>query len=118
MKKRRVQGIDRPRSIELGEFPCLELSTKIPQKDEWPGRGARMLLVSVIAGVDDQGVVHHRATALGHAFHRFHDPHQHAAVVLTDLDPDRIAGLIHVSKVMSLLLDAQSLPGTEDLATT
>ena len=77
-----------------------------------------MLLICVVAGVDDQRVVHHGSTAFGHTFQCFHDPHQHTTVVLANLDPDWIVGLLHVPKVVALLLNAQSLPGTKNLTST
>ena len=92
-----VQGIDRPRSIELGKSTRLELSPEIPQQDEGPGRGTRMLFVSVITGVDNECVVHHRSIALGNRFEGFHQFYQHAAVILANFMPDGIPFLCHVS---------------------
>jgi len=69
----------------------------IPQKDEGPGRAIRMLFVSIIAGVDNERIVHHRSVALRHRFEGLHQFHQHAAVILTDFMPDGISFLSHVS---------------------
>ena len=98
MKYGRVQGIDRsfPAAAELGKFPRLELSTAVPQQDEWPCRAICVLLVSVIAGVDNECLVHHGSVALRHGFEGFHEFHQHAAVVVADFMPDGISFLPHV----------------------
>ena len=117
-QKRRVERIDRSLAVQLREATGLQCAVEIAQQHHRPVGAAGVLTVRVVAGVDDQRVVHHRATSFGHTFQRFHDPHQHAAVVLTDLDPDRIVGLLHVSQVVTLLLDADSLPRPEDLAAT
>ena len=93
MQNRRVQGIDRPRSIELGKSTRLELSTEIPQQDEGPGRGTRMLLVRIIAGVDNECIVHHRSFTLRHRFEGLHQLNQHLAVIVPDLVPDGISFL-------------------------
>ena len=99
----------------MREATGLECAVEVTQQHDRPVGAVGVLLVCVVAGVDDQGVVHHRTAALGYPVQRFDDPHQHAAVVLANLDPDRIAGLLHVPEYMSYFFDAQSLPGTVDL---
>ncbi len=113
---RRVERVDRALAVQLREAAGLECAVEVAQQHDRPVGAVGVLLVRVVAGVDDQRVVHHGAAAFGHAFQLFHEPHQHAAVVLTNLDPDRIVGLLHVPKVVPLLLDAQPLPRAEDLA--
>ena len=97
MQYRRVQGINRPFSIELDKAAGFEPPAAIPQKDEGPGRAIRMLFVSIIAGVDNERIVHHRSLAFRHGFEGFHQLHQHTAVILADLMPDGIPFLFHVS---------------------
>ena len=115
-KDGRVERIDRALAVQLGELAGLEGAVAVAQKHHRPVGAVGVLLVGVVAGVDDERVVHHRAAALGHAFQLFHELHQHAAVVLADLDPDRIVRLVHVPEVVPLLLDAQTFPGTKDFA--
>ena len=98
MKYGRVQGMDRafPASAELSQITRLELSTAVPQQDEWASSAIRVLLVSVIAGVDNERIVHHRSVALRHGFEGFHEFHQHAEVIVADFMPDGIYFLSHV----------------------
>ena len=111
-----VEGVDRALAVELGEAAGLERAVAVAQQHDRPVRAVGVLLVGVVAGVNDERVVHHRAAAFGHAFQLLHQLHQHAAVVLADLDPDRIVRLRHVAEVVALLLDAEALPRAEDLA--
>ena len=97
MQYRRVQGINRPFSVELDKAACFEPPAAIPQKDEGPGRAIRMLFVSVIAGLDNECIIHHRPFTFRHRFEGFHEFHQHPAVILADLMPDGISFLSHVS---------------------
>ncbi len=112
-----VEGVDRALAVELCEPAGLEGAVAVAQRAS-PARLRRWCAgrVGVVAGVDDQGVVHHRSAALRHTLQLFHQLHQHAAVVLADLDPDRVVRLLHVPQVVPLLLHAQALPRAEDLA--
>ena len=76
-----------------------------------------MLRVGIVAGVYDERVVHHASTALGNTFKFLHKLNQHATVVLADLDPDRVIGLLHVAEIVALLLHAQTFPRSKDLTT-
>jgi predicted lipoprotein len=75
-----------------------------------------MLLVGIVAGVNDQRVIHHAAAPFRDAFQCLHHLDQHTAVVLTNLDPDRIVRLIHVPEVVPLLINSQAFPGAEYFA--
>ena len=96
MQYRRVQGIDRPFSVELDKAAGFEPPAAIAYKDEGPGRAIGVLFVSVITGVDNECIVHHRPFAFRHRFEGFHEFHQHPAVILADLMPDGISFLSHV----------------------
>ena len=115
---RGIQRVDRTLAVQLGEAASLEGAVAVAQQHHRPVGTIGVLLIGVVAGVHNQGVVHHCAATLGHTLQRLHDSHEHTAVVLPDFDPDRIVGLLHVSEVVPLLLDAQSLPGAEDLSAT
>jgi hypothetical protein len=97
MQDRRVQGVNRPCPIELEKVAGFDPPAAIPQKDERPGSGIRVLFVSITAGVDNECVVHHRSVAFRHGFEGPHQLQQHLAVIVPDLVPDEISFLLHVS---------------------
>ena len=100
MEKGGVEVVDRAVTY-MGVSTGLKTSTGVAEKHKWPVGSVGMLFLSIIAGVDDQGVVHHRARAFRDGLQGFHELDQHLAVVLTDLYPDRIVGLVHMSKAVA-----------------
>ena len=114
-QNRSVERIDGSLAIELRETASLKGPVAIAEEHHRPIGPAGVLFVSIVARVDDQGVVHHRAASFGNALQLLHQLHQHAAVVLADFNPDWIVWLLHVAEVMALLLDAQSFPCTKNL---
>ena len=88
----------------------LESTPGVPEKHKGPVRALGVLLFGVVEGVLDQRVVHHRARTFGNAFETPHEADEHFAVILPDLCPDFVAGLIKVTKPMAGVGDAQPLP--------
>lgn len=113
-----VKGVDGAGAIELSEAPRLESSAAVAEKHDGPGFALGVLLVGVVAGVDDEGVVHHGAAAFGDTFEFFHELDEHLGVVLADFVPDGIACLGHVAEVVALFVDAEAFPRAEDFAAT
>ena len=97
MQKRGVQVIDGPPAFHLGELAGLERAVRVADEDEGPIGSVGVLLVRVVAGVDDKRIVHHVAIALRHRFEFLDHLGQHAAIVLTNLDPDLVVRLRHVT---------------------
>jgi hypothetical protein len=102
----------------MGILTGLETSAAIPQKDKGPVGTLRVLLFGIIAGVNNQGVIHHRARAFRNGLQCFHDLDQHLTVILPDLGPYEIVRLVKVSQSVARVGDAQPFPGTEILAAT
>ena len=100
----------------MSEASRFESPIQVTQQHHRPVRAVGVLLVCVITGVDDQGVIHHRSIAFRHAFESLHGPDKHFAVVLPNLDPNRITRLIHVPKVMPLLLHTNPFPSPKNLS--
>ena len=110
------QRVDRSLAVELREAAGLEDAAAVAEQHHRPVRSAGVLTVGVVARVDDQRLIHHRAVAFGDSFQCLHDANQHSAVVLADFDPDRVIGLLHVPEIVPLLFDSDSFPRTENLA--
>ena len=68
-----IESIDWSLAIKLSKTTCFECTIQIPKQHYWPVSTTGVLLVSIITRVDDQRVIHHRATALGDAIKSFHD---------------------------------------------
>ena len=94
----------------MREAAGLKRAVIIAQQHHGPILAGGVLVIGVVTGVHDQRVIHHRAATFGNTLEFLHQLHQHATVVLADLNPDRVVRLLHVTKVMALLLHADSLP--------
>ena len=117
MKQGRIHGIDRPLPIKLGKLPGLNGPAAVPEEHEGPVLPAGVLLVSIITGVDDQSMVHHRPVPFGHGFQLLHQLDQHAAIILANLHPNLVIWLGHVPEIVSLFIDPKPLPRSKDFAT-
>lgn len=111
-----IKGVDGAGAIELGEASGLESTAAVAEEHDGPGCSVGVLFVGVVAGVEDEGVVHHGAAAFGHALEFLHELDEHLGVVLSDFVPDGIAGLSHVAEIVALFLNAEPFPRAKDFA--
>ena len=102
----------------MGEASRLKGSAAVAEEHHGPSFTPGVLFVGVVAGVDDEGVVHHGAAAFRNAFEFLHELDQHLGVILANFVPDRVAGLFHVAEAVTLLLDAEAFPRAKDFAAT
>ena len=102
----------------MGETSRPENATQVAEQHDGPIGTRCVLFIRVVARVYDERMIHHRSTAFGAVLEFLDYPGQHPAVVLTDLDPDGVTRLSHVTKVMPLLVNAQSLPRSENFPAT
>ena len=99
----------------MGVLTRLKAPTGVSEKDKRPVGTVGVLLFSIIAGIHNQGVVHHGARTFRNGLQGFHQLDQHLAVVLPDLCPNTIARLVDMPKPMTGIRDTQSFPGPEIL---
>ena len=72
VQDRCVKCIDGTLAIELRELSGLDASAAVAQQDEWPIVSAGVLLVRIVTGVDNEGVVHHRSAIFGYRLEFLH----------------------------------------------
>lgn len=99
----------------MGILTGLEMSAAVPKKHKRPVRAVGALLFSIIAGIHNLGVIHHRARAFRNGFEGFHKLDQHLRIVLPDLNPGRVSRLLHMTQTASGSSNAQSFPCPEIL---